>query len=70
MDKIKWTATICIILATCCRSAGLHHYDMMFSMLGGGMWVWAAHKMRDTPLLTVNLFCMVILMLGFIPTRF
>jgi hypothetical protein len=70
MDRIKWAATICIVMATCCRSAGLHGYDMALSFLGGTLWACAAYKMKDNALLTVNLFCLVILLIGLIPSRF
>ena len=64
MEILKWVATACVILAASCRAFELHTADLILSILGAGLWGYAAIKMKDKPLLVVNGFIVAILLVG------
>ena len=64
MEILKWVATACVILAASCRAFELHTADLILSILGAGLWGYAAVKMKDNPLLVVNGFIVAILLFG------
>lgn len=61
---LKWTATSLIIIATVCRSLNLHVADVVIGGIGTLMWAYCAYKMNDKALLTVNVFCVLVLTAG------
>lgn len=68
MDKfleiLKWVGTACVIVAATCRSFGFHSADMFLSIVGALIWAYAAIRMKDNALLTVNGFITAILLYG------
>lgn len=64
MEILKWVGTACVILAATCRAFELHTADLILSILGAGIWGYAAVKMKDNPLLVVNGFIVAILLFG------
>jgi len=64
IEMIKWLGTACVILAAGCRAIELHTADLIFSILGAGMWGYVSIIMRDKPLFVVNAFICTILLLG------
>lgn len=53
LDKLKWTATVCLIIGFGGVAAGF--YEMIFlQLLGGVLWLTAAGIMRDRPLIVTN----------------
>ena len=66
LEILKWLGTACVILAAVCRSLNLHAADMALSLIGAAVWVYAALRMKDKALLTVNGFIVAILLYGMI----
>lgn len=61
---LKWVGTASIILAAVCRSFDYHMADIVLSIIGAGIWGYAAYVMKDKALLTVNGFILAILTYG------
>ena len=66
LETIKWIGTICVIIAASCRAFEFHMADLLISILGAGLWGYAAIAMKDKPLFVVNLFVVSILIVGVI----
>ena len=64
INQIKWAATIFIVLATLARTMEYHYLDLVFGAIGTLMWIYIAHKTKENALLTVNAFCLAILIIG------
>lgn len=53
LDKLKWTATACLIVGFGGVAAGA--YGMIYlQLLGGVLWLIASAYMRDRPLIVTN----------------
>jgi hypothetical protein len=66
LETIKWIGTICVIIAATCRAFEFHMADLLISILGAGLWGYAAIAMKDKALFVVNLFVISILFVGVI----
>ena len=64
INVVKWVGTVCVILAAISRSLGYHSMDMFLSILGALIWAYAAIRMKDNALVTINAFILVILLYG------
>lgn len=64
LNALKWLGTTCVIAAASARASGYHQIDLVLSILGAGIWAYAAHKMNDKALLAVNSFIIGILLVG------
>jgi hypothetical protein len=64
MEILKWIGTACVIIAATCRAFDLHTADLILSIVGAGIWGYAAIKMKDNALLVVNGFIVAILLFG------
>ena len=64
LNAIKWLATAGIVVATAARAFDLHNVDMVFGTIGTALWLWASIKMRETPLVIVNVVCLAFLIFG------
>ena len=64
LEILKWFGTACVIIAAACRSFELHSFDMFFSIVGALVWAYAAVRMKDNALLTVNGFIVAVLLFG------
>jgi len=63
-EIVKWIGTVCVIIAATCRAFGFHTVDLILSIVGAGIWGYAAYKMKDNALLAVNGFITGILIIG------
>jgi hypothetical protein len=66
LETIKWIGTACVIVAATCRAFEFHMADLLISILGAGLWGYAAIAMKDKALFVVNLFVISILFVGVI----
>ena len=66
LEAIKWLGTICVIIAATCRAFEFHMADLLISILGAGLWGYAAIAMKDKALFVVNAFVVSILIVGVI----
>ena len=64
LNALKWIGTGCVIAAATCRSFGFHSADMFLSIVGAAVWAYAAIRMKDNALVTVNGFILLILLYG------
>lgn len=64
MNIIKWAGTILIVLATAFRAANLHMADMLATLVGAGLWSYAAWKTKDSALFAVNIISVLLMMVG------
>ena len=63
-EIMKWIGTVCIIVAATCRAFDLHTADLILSIVGAGIWGYAAVVMKDKALVTVNGFIVLVLLFG------
>lgn len=66
LTVVKWLGTIGVILAAILRAFGYHVEDMVVGSIGTALWAYAAYKVRDTALLTCNLFILTVLIYGIV----
>jgi hypothetical protein len=66
LETIKWIGTICVIIAASCRAFEFHAADLLISIVGAGLWGYAAIAMKDKALFVVNAFIVTILIVGVI----
>ena len=64
LEILKWIGTTCVIIAAGCRSLEFHTADLIISIIGAGIWGYAAIAMKDKALFVVNAFICGILLLG------
>lgn len=64
LTALKWTGTICVILAALCRGIGMNDMDIALSLAGGAFWATAATQMDDMPLIVVNVVVILAIILG------
>lgn len=64
MSIIKWAGTILIVLATLFRAGDMHMADMLATLFGAGLWSWAAWKTNDRALFAVNIFSVLVMLVG------
>jgi len=64
LEIMKWVGTACVIVAASCRAFEFHTVDLILSIIGAGVWGYAAYKMNDKPLIVVNGFITAILLYG------
>lgn len=64
LNVLKWIGTACVIVAAGARSFEFHTVDLILSIIGAGIWGYAAYKMQDKALLAVNGFITGILLIG------
>lgn len=53
LDRLKWTATACLIVGFGMVSAGFFGF-IYLQLFGGVLWLTAAAWMRDVPLIVTN----------------
>jgi hypothetical protein len=66
LEIIKWLGTACVIVAASCRAFEFHTADLLISIVGAGLWGYAAIAMKDKALFVVNAFIVAILIVGVI----
>lgn len=66
LEVLKWIGTACVIIAAACRALEFHTADIVISILGAGIWGYAAIAMKDKALFVVNAFICAILLIGVI----
>ena len=54
LETLKWTATACLIVGFGFVAAGIQSF-IYLQMFGGVLWLVAAVKMNDRPLIVTNL---------------
>jgi hypothetical protein len=64
MNILKWIGTILLILANVCRAYNFHVADMLATLIGAGIWGYAAWKTDDRALLTINLISVLLMIVG------
>ena len=64
MQSIKWIATGAIMVATVLRALNFHTGDVAIGLFGTVLWAYCAYKMKDSPLVVVNVFCGIVLFGG------
>lgn len=64
LEALKWFGTLCVIIAAGCRALEFHMADLIISILGAGIWGYAAIAMKDKALFVVNAFICIILLIG------
>ncbi len=66
INHIKWMGTIFIVLATISRVMLYHYADLVFGAIGTLAWIWVAYRTKENALLAVNVFCILVLIVGFL----
>jgi hypothetical protein len=66
LEIIKWLGTACVVVAASCRAFEFHTADLLISIVGAGLWGYAAIAMKDKALFVVNAFIVAILIVGVI----
>jgi len=65
LTVLKWLGTAFTILGALLTSlGGLDPYNVIAFNLGAGFWLWAAARMRDSALITVNSVLLTIYLFG------
>jgi hypothetical protein len=66
MNFIKWAGTILIIFATIMRIFEYHFLDLTIGLVGTMLWAYASYVEKEKALLTVNIFIIIVLLIGLI----
>jgi hypothetical protein len=63
---IKWVATVFIMIAIICRSAGVEYalYDLIFGLVGTVLWLWVSMLWQDRALIILNTTATIVLAIG------
>lgn len=64
LEILKWIGTACVIIAATCRAFEYHTIDLVLSIIGAGIWGYAAMQMKDKSLFVVNAFIVGVLLVG------
>lgn len=64
MTIIKWLGTILLVLANVFRAFNMHMLDMTCTLLGAGLWTYAAHRAKDGALFAVNIIAVLLMIVG------
>jgi hypothetical protein len=64
LEILKWIGTACVIVAATCRAFEYHTIDLVLSIIGAGIWGYAAMQMKDKSLFVVNAFIVGVLLVG------
>ncbi len=60
LNKVKWLATIILILGTAVNGLGYYPEGPLLLVLGGFIWLGVAIKVKDRPLIVTNLVMSVV----------
>jgi len=55
LEKIKWAATVTLIISVALNAANFYPLGPIVQVSGGILWSWASLRMKDTPLIITNL---------------
>lgn len=63
---VKWVATVFIMIAIVCRSAGVEYalYDLIFGLVGTILWLWVSMLWQDRALIILNTTATIVLAIG------
>lgn len=64
MNKLKWWGTALCLLGIALTSFNIYPMNLVFGLIGSGLWTLAGYLQRDTPLLLVELVATVIYFFG------
>ena len=66
LTVFKWLGVLAIVASAFARCFNFHHADLILSMIGAGIWVIVAIRIRDTALMTVNGFIIAMMIYGIV----
>ena len=66
LNVVKWIGTILFCIGMTLNSFNIYPYNLFFSFAGGAIWTWIGWKTNDMALLWVDLFAVVIYVIGII----
>jgi len=63
---IKWVATIFVMIAIICRSAGIEYalYDLIFGLIGTILWLVVSMLWHDRAMIVLNTTASIVLAIG------
>ena len=64
MNKLKWWGTALCLLGIVLTSFNIYPMNLVFGLIGSGLWTLAGYLQRDTPLLLVELVATIIYFFG------
>ena len=70
LDILKWTGTTAVILGAIATSLAIDPVNIILFNIGGLLWLIAAIKMNDRPLITLNAILLLIYLVGFLARFF
>lgn len=66
MILIKWIGTILCLIGIGLTSFNIYPANIIFSLIGSGLWTFAGFLQRDPPLFLVELVAVLFYLAGFI----
>jgi len=64
MIMIKWLGTTLLVSANVCRAFNFHIADMACTLIGAGLWAYAAWRTNDKALIAVNAVSVALMTIG------
>ena len=66
MFYLKWSGTILCLIGIGLTSFNVYPLNIFFSLVGSGLWTWAAVLQKDKPLFLVELVAVLFYVAGVI----
>ena len=64
MNLLKWSGTILCLLGIWFTSINAYPINILFGLVGSGLWTWAGIYQRDIPLILVEAAAVVMYFFG------
>jgi ABC-type microcin C transport system permease subunit YejB len=66
METIKWFGTILCLLGIAFTSFNIYPLNLLFGLIGSGLWTYAGFLQKDNPLMLVEFVAVVLYVMGLI----
>ena len=66
MQLIKWTGTILCLIGIALTSFNVYPLNILFGLVGSGLWTYAGILQRDLPLILVEVVAVALYLAGII----
>jgi hypothetical protein len=66
MNTLKWSGTILCLIGIALTSFNIYPLNIIFSVIGSGLWTYAGYLQRDRPLFLVEFVAVLFYISGLV----